>query len=131
MEKHGKTIVCNLLPKDLNDSNTLLDAEPVFIVVENIFCVYFVIELGLRFGAFRFKRDCIKDAWFCFDALLVALMVPWLDSEEECFYLLESPGPPQRQHITIYHQSNLGFIQVFETWILTIVVVAWRKDRHE
>ena len=60
---------------DLNDSSTLLDAEPVFIVVENIFCVYFVIELALRFGAFRYKRDCFKDAWFCFDSLLVALMV--------------------------------------------------------
>eukprot|EP00435_Cladocopium_sp_Y103_P037208 s1613_g9.t2 len=60
---------------DLNKSSTLLDAEPVFIVVENLFCVYFCVELGFRFGAFRFKRDCLKDAWFCFDSLLVGLMV--------------------------------------------------------
>ena len=74
-------LVTSLLPakaKDLNKSSTLLDAEPVFIVVENLFCVYFCVELGFRFGAFRLKRDCFKDAWFCFDSLLVGLMVLWL-----------------------------------------------------
>lgn len=99
MGKNGEAFWRNLLPaKDLNDSSTLLDAEPVFIVVENIFCVYFVIELALRFGAFRYKRDCFKDAWFCFDSLLVALMVPWLGSSGMLLFFWNLQ---RHQHITI------------------------------
>ncbi|CAE7272183.1 Scn10a [Symbiodinium pilosum] len=65
---------------DNNDANTLLDAEPVFVVVENVFCVYFFSELLIRFAAFRVKRNCLRDGWFVFDSILVALMVfeTWL-----------------------------------------------------
>lgn len=132
MGRNGEAFWRNLLPaKDLNDSSTLLDAEPVFIVVENIFCVYFVIELALRFGAFRYKRDCFKDAWFCFDSLLVALMVPWLGSSGMLLFFWNLQRHQHITIITLYH-SILDLSKVFETWILTIVVVAWRKDiRHE
>ncbi|CAE7205045.1 SCN5A [Symbiodinium microadriaticum] len=60
---------------DSNDAATLVDAQPVFIVVENLFCVYFSVELAIRFAAFRYKRNCMKDSWFVFDSVLVALMV--------------------------------------------------------
>ena len=60
--------------KDSNDAATLVDAQPVFIVVENLFCVYFSVELAIRFAAFRYKRNCMKDSWFVFDSVLVALM---------------------------------------------------------
>ncbi|CAJ1362352.1 unnamed protein product [Effrenium voratum] len=60
---------------DLNSASTLLDADAVFIIVENSFCVYFVFELAVRFGAFKVKRNCFRDAWFMFDSVLVALMV--------------------------------------------------------
>ncbi|CAK9074673.1 unnamed protein product [Durusdinium trenchii] len=60
---------------DLNSSETLLDAEPVFVIMENLFCVYFCVELGFRFGAFKQKKNCAKDAWFVFDSVLVGLMV--------------------------------------------------------
>merc|ERR1712139_754129 len=60
---------------DMNDSTILLDAHPVFQVVENMFCTYFFFELLVRFMAFKWKRNCLKDPWFVFDSSLVLLMV--------------------------------------------------------
>jgi len=60
---------------DLNTSDILLQAEPVFIVAENVFCTFFACELGIRFGAFKNKRNCLKDVWFVFDTCLVIVMV--------------------------------------------------------
>lgn len=60
---------------DYNDAAMLIDAHPVFQVVENLFCSYFTFELVVRFAAFVFKRDCLKDAWFLFDTVLFILMI--------------------------------------------------------
>jgi hypothetical protein len=56
---------------DYNNSQTLVDAEWPFIIGANFFCSYFTFELSVRFGAFRRKRDIIKDFSFMFDAVLV------------------------------------------------------------
>lgn len=65
---------------DYNDSPTLLDAHPVFIVGENAFCVYFAVEVFIRFLAFEVKRNGLRDGWFVFDSSLVFMMVleTWL-----------------------------------------------------
>eukprot|EP00928_Gymnodinium_smaydae_P008616 TRINITY_DN13134_c0_g1_i1.p1 TRINITY_DN13134_c0_g1~~TRINITY_DN13134_c0_g1_i1.p1 ORF type:complete len:665 (+),score=119.21 TRINITY_DN13134_c0_g1_i1:153-1997(+) len=60
---------------DLNTEAMLFDAHPVFIVIENAFCVYFLVEICVRFFAFRSKMYCLRDAWFVFDACLVLMMV--------------------------------------------------------
>lgn len=60
---------------DHNNAAVLIEADPVFQVVENLFCVFFVSELSIRFAAFMVKRDAFKDAWFVFDSVLVATMV--------------------------------------------------------
>jgi len=60
---------------DANDAEVLIEAHPVFIVVENFFCGFFSVELCIRFGAFANKANCLKDAWFVFDFTLVSLMV--------------------------------------------------------
>jgi hypothetical protein len=60
---------------DHNDALTLADASPIFQIAENAFCVYFTFEWWVRFCSFKDKRNCIKDAWFCFDTCLVAIMV--------------------------------------------------------
>jgi len=52
-----------------------LPLEPYSIVIENIFCVYFTMEVVVRFLAFRRKLMCFKDAWFVFDTTLVTLMI--------------------------------------------------------
>jgi hypothetical protein len=43
--------------------------------MENVFCVYFTGEVVIRFFAYQYKRDCLTDAWFVFDGVLVSLMV--------------------------------------------------------
>lgn len=72
-------IFCNAvwisIDLDLNPADSLLDAAPVFKVVENIFCAFFTLELLVRFGAFKRKASILKDRWFLFDSLLVMMMV--------------------------------------------------------
>merc|ERR1719410_1759359 len=53
---------------DYNRSSTLLDADLIFQIMENCFCIYFVLEWTVRFCAFRHKRDCLHDFWFVFDS---------------------------------------------------------------
>lgn len=68
------------LEADLNTAPTISQADPGFQAVEHVFCLVFSLELVIRFGAFRRKRDCIKDGWFAFDTILVTLTVSetWL-----------------------------------------------------
>uniref|UniRef100_A0A7S0B7R4 EF-hand domain-containing protein n=1 Tax=Pyrodinium bahamense TaxID=73915 RepID=A0A7S0B7R4_9DINO len=60
---------------NLNNAPIIWEADPGFQVAEYCFCLYFVVELIIRFCAFERKRDCWRDSWFCFDATLVVLMV--------------------------------------------------------
>jgi len=60
---------------DYNNSVSLYDADLVFKVAENAFCVYFFLELLVRFGAFRNKRDCFRDFWFTFDLFILCVMI--------------------------------------------------------
>eukprot|EP00443_Scrippsiella_acuminata_P112222 CAMPEP_0115600726 /NCGR_PEP_ID=MMETSP0272-20121206/15036_1 /TAXON_ID=71861 /ORGANISM="Scrippsiella trochoidea, Strain CCMP3099" /LENGTH=732 /DNA_ID=CAMNT_0003036177 /DNA_START=118 /DNA_END=2316 /DNA_ORIENTATION=+ len=65
---------------DYNNAELLLEASPLFIVVENMFCAFFTFEWLIRFGAFRRKTSAFSDRWFCFDGLLLAFMIfdTWL-----------------------------------------------------
>lgn len=58
-----------------NEEPVLNDAEPIFILAENFFCIYFLFEWSVRFGAFRSKLNCLRDAWFVFDTSMVTLMI--------------------------------------------------------
>jgi len=60
---------------DLNDAEVLINAQPPFIVAENLFCVYFFFEWSVRFCAFQRKINGFKDKWFAFDSTLVFFMV--------------------------------------------------------
>lgn len=60
---------------DNNDAVVLLDADTIFQVTENLFCLYFSTELLIRFLAFKQKKYCLKDIWFMFDTVLVLGMV--------------------------------------------------------
>lgn len=60
---------------DKNHEANLLKAEKQFLIAENFFTVFFLFEWIVRFGAFRFKRNCIWDAWFVFDSLLLLMMI--------------------------------------------------------
>lgn len=65
---------------DHNKAPTLLQADPIFQVADHFFCAYFVFEFSVRFGAFRRKRDGLRDFWFVFDFVMACTMVvdTWL-----------------------------------------------------
>jgi len=75
---------------DHNSADAVIEAEPIFQVAENLFCVYFTTELLVRYKSFECKRNCLRDLWFLFDTALVVLMVleTWLLS----FAILFLPG---------------------------------------
>ncbi|CAJ1360356.1 unnamed protein product, partial [Effrenium voratum] len=59
---------------EINDAPAIQQAHPAIIVIENLFILFFSLELALRFGAFRRKKQALRDFWFVFDASLVLLM---------------------------------------------------------
>lgn len=59
---------------DLNHADSMIDANPVFIVAEQFFAIFFTSEIILRFCSFKRKLSCLRDSWFCFDFVLVVLM---------------------------------------------------------
>jgi len=65
---------------DHSPSVVLTDAPPVFQAVAHLFCTLFVLELLVRFMAFRQTRHAVRDGWFVFDFFLVVLIVAetWL-----------------------------------------------------
>lgn len=63
------------IESDLNSAKSIQDADMVWLVGENFFCAYFLIEILIRFTAFEYKPNCLKEGWFVFDSVLVALMV--------------------------------------------------------
>eukprot|EP00404_Azadinium_spinosum_P019223 CAMPEP_0180490978 /NCGR_PEP_ID=MMETSP1036_2-20121128/39405_1 /TAXON_ID=632150 /ORGANISM="Azadinium spinosum, Strain 3D9" /LENGTH=429 /DNA_ID=CAMNT_0022499211 /DNA_START=1 /DNA_END=1290 /DNA_ORIENTATION=- len=60
---------------DHNTSEVLLEAHPVFQVMEHFFCTFFAVEWLVRFLSFKNKRDGLKDVWFSFDTVLVIISV--------------------------------------------------------
>jgi voltage-gated sodium channel len=48
---------------------------PVADIIENVFCVYFTVEVLIRFIAFERKSMCFRDGWFVFDSFLVFCMI--------------------------------------------------------
>merc|ERR1719506_1589085 len=60
---------------DLNRGTSALDTSWFFIIMDNIFCMIFFLEVLIRFAAFRIKLDCLYDHWFRFDLFLVCFMV--------------------------------------------------------
>eukprot|EP00930_Biecheleria_cincta_P039720 TRINITY_DN2727_c0_g1_i1.p1 TRINITY_DN2727_c0_g1~~TRINITY_DN2727_c0_g1_i1.p1 ORF type:complete len:656 (-),score=147.42 TRINITY_DN2727_c0_g1_i1:346-2313(-) len=60
---------------ELNQAELLASADIGFVIVENLFCVYFTAELILRFLAFEIKWLALRDKWFLFDAALAVLMI--------------------------------------------------------
>jgi len=60
---------------DLNKEPILFNAHPAIIVGENFFCVYFTLEIIIRFLAFQRKLNALKDFWFTFDLFLALLII--------------------------------------------------------
>eukprot|EP00928_Gymnodinium_smaydae_P034484 TRINITY_DN2441_c0_g2_i3.p1 TRINITY_DN2441_c0_g2~~TRINITY_DN2441_c0_g2_i3.p1 ORF type:complete len:688 (-),score=152.33 TRINITY_DN2441_c0_g2_i3:34-1914(-) len=74
---------------EFNKASTLFDADLIFQIVENMFCVYFTGEVIVRYLAFASKWNCRKDAWFVFDGCLVIMMVLETWILNFCLYFLD------------------------------------------
>lgn len=61
-----------------NHAASLNKAEWYFIVTENVFCVFFTLELLVRVCAFEVKANVWRDAWFKFDSVLLAII--WIET---------------------------------------------------
>jgi len=62
---------------DYNDANNIYSADCHwhFFLCVQFFCVYFTLELAIRFWAFEHKSNCLWDGWFQFDTFLVSTMI--------------------------------------------------------
>eukprot|EP00931_Biecheleriopsis_adriatica_P032470 TRINITY_DN18949_c0_g1_i2.p1 TRINITY_DN18949_c0_g1~~TRINITY_DN18949_c0_g1_i2.p1 ORF type:complete len:872 (+),score=190.74 TRINITY_DN18949_c0_g1_i2:78-2693(+) len=90
---------------DLNPAAIIVDAEPVFLIMENVFCTFFTLELLIRFLAFEKKRNSLKDAWFIFDLCLVAQMI----AETWIF-----PGIVMILNLSLSGTDGMGLLRMFK-----------------
>ena len=56
---------------DYNHADMVSEADTFFQCCEYTFCVYFTLEILVRWLAFANKLKCYKDKWFVFDSFLV------------------------------------------------------------
>lgn len=59
----------------INESALLINADPGIIVVENMLCMAFSVEIIVRFFAFKSKLRALRDFWFIYDFFLAFFMV--------------------------------------------------------
>eukprot|EP00930_Biecheleria_cincta_P042747 TRINITY_DN29412_c0_g3_i1.p1 TRINITY_DN29412_c0_g3~~TRINITY_DN29412_c0_g3_i1.p1 ORF type:complete len:781 (+),score=205.51 TRINITY_DN29412_c0_g3_i1:144-2486(+) len=58
-----------------NDAEVLYNADALFIVGEQLFCLVFFLEIVVRFLAYKQTISAFLDRWFVFDFTLVVFMV--------------------------------------------------------
>eukprot|EP00439_Symbiodinium_sp_Y106_P040601 s1756_g4.t8 len=59
---------------EFSDYTVITEADPIFIVAEVLFCIFFTVELVIRYATYISTCQALKDAWFSFDFMLVVLM---------------------------------------------------------
>ncbi|CAJ1387620.1 unnamed protein product [Effrenium voratum] len=60
---------------EFNKADIISEADAGFVLVENLFCTYFTLELLIRYCLYKKTSSAFKDAWFLFDLMLVTLMI--------------------------------------------------------
>lgn len=72
---------------DFNGPDATDETRLIFEIINHLFCIFFFVEIVIRFGAMRKEPTCrmalksmVEDRWFMFDSLLVLFMVveTWL-----------------------------------------------------
>eukprot|EP00933_Yihiella_yeosuensis_P021279 TRINITY_DN16873_c0_g1_i2.p1 TRINITY_DN16873_c0_g1~~TRINITY_DN16873_c0_g1_i2.p1 ORF type:complete len:635 (-),score=68.72 TRINITY_DN16873_c0_g1_i2:97-2001(-) len=87
---------------DHNHATVLCQAAPIFQIMDNFFCAYFSFEIGIRLFACKHKWDAFLDYSFCFDALLVAMMIWECWIQVIIFLLMERGGHSQMKAASIF-----------------------------
>eukprot|EP00929_Paragymnodinium_shiwhaense_P031927 TRINITY_DN17780_c0_g1_i1.p1 TRINITY_DN17780_c0_g1~~TRINITY_DN17780_c0_g1_i1.p1 ORF type:complete len:757 (+),score=198.51 TRINITY_DN17780_c0_g1_i1:204-2474(+) len=78
------------LDTELNESEMLISAHPVFQVAENSFCLFFSLEWLIRYMAFKSVLPGLRDFWFVFDGTMCLFMV--LETWALSAYVLAAHG---------------------------------------
>jgi len=79
--EHGTMLVILLnsvwlgIDSTINRRALLFQADPIIIIIENMLCLAFTVEIVIRFVAFKSKCQAFKDFWFVFDFLLAFFMI--------------------------------------------------------
>eukprot|EP00929_Paragymnodinium_shiwhaense_P095734 TRINITY_DN57005_c0_g1_i1.p1 TRINITY_DN57005_c0_g1~~TRINITY_DN57005_c0_g1_i1.p1 ORF type:complete len:718 (-),score=88.40 TRINITY_DN57005_c0_g1_i1:9-2162(-) len=60
---------------DYNTAAVLVKAQGLFQGMENLFCIFFTVEISIRYAAFKRSVDAFTNAWFVFDFTLVLFLV--------------------------------------------------------
>jgi voltage-gated sodium channel len=60
---------------EINKAQSIVNADPLFRVVENVFCAFFTAEVSIRFLSFQKTIYAFQDAWFRFDFFITGCMV--------------------------------------------------------
>jgi voltage-gated sodium channel len=63
------------IDSDYSEADSVKDKSLPFQIVEHYFCLYFLLEVFVRFMAFKKKSYCKRDAWFPFDSAIAIFMV--------------------------------------------------------
>lgn len=58
-----------------NTADSLHSSDLLFVIVEQVFCIFFVFEIVIRFAAFKYTCFALTDGWWLFDFVLVVFMV--------------------------------------------------------
>jgi len=95
---------------DLNTAEVLYQADPLFIVAENLFCLFFTLELTVRFGAFEAKTKCLRDGWFMFDLGMVLMMIfeTWVMTGMLLFFAGGSGSTPDTRLLRLFRLFRLS-----------------------
>jgi len=98
---------------DWNTDMLITQSKAIFQIADQLFCIYFVIELGIRYFAFETCKDRIRDPWFVLDSILVPLTVfdTWAMS------IVASVASVDDQDATTVRRSEI--IRLFRTLRLT------------
>lgn len=98
---------------DWNTAMLITQSQAIFQTADQLFCIYFVIELGIRYFAFETCKDRIRDPWFVLDSIPVPLTVfdTWAMS------IVASVTSVDDQDATTVRRSEI--IRLFRTLRLT------------
>jgi len=89
----------------VNQEDLLINAAPWVVVIENIFCVFFLGELSIRLCAYKSLLDAVKDPWIVVDSLLVLGMI----LETWIFFMILQFA---EMDISLIDQSSLRLLRV-------------------
>mmetsp|Transcript_10498 Transcript_10498/g.23886 ORF Transcript_10498/g.23886 Transcript_10498/m.23886 type:complete len:671 (+) Transcript_10498:164-2176(+) len=95
---------------DLNKADLIIYADPIFQIMENLFCFYFTAELVIRFCSYKRSISALTNPPFLFDFVLCFLMVveTWVMSLIILLLAGGSDGAAGIGQLSVFRIARLG-----------------------